>query len=225
VSGGLARAAALVFLAYVLPGDKVVGMLAEARAGRTPLRIEARLQARDSSAPAHLVIELHPDLGERVSDDRGGRWILSGGTASGRATAGTQLPAPPWLPDLAPLALRRESELRGWLAGAGVDFQQNELARCGDDDCWVLGTRQAPAQLWVEKTALELRRIVRPKQPRAAFEQWQDFGKIRFPARIELADDAGSIATLSVESVSAATLAASDFAPAWAQTAGPAKPR
>jgi hypothetical protein len=226
VSAGLARAAAaLVLLAYVLPGDKVVGMLADARAGRTPLRIEARLQARDSAAPAHLVIELHPDLGERISDDRGGRWILSGGTSSGRTTAGTQLPGPAWLPDLAPLALRRESELRGWLAGAGIDFQQNELARCGDDDCWVLGTRQAPAQLWVEKTALDLRRIVRPKQPRAVFEQWQEFGKIRFPARIEIADDSGAIATLNVDGVSPANLAASDFAPAWAQTAGPVKPR
>ncbi|HXZ84751.1 MAG TPA: hypothetical protein VEI82_04600 [Myxococcota bacterium] len=225
MNAGLARAAALLFLAYVLPGDRVVGMLADARAGRSPLRIEARLQARDASAPAHLVIELHPDLGERISDDRGGRWILSGGTASGRATAGTQLPAPGWVPDLAPLALRRESELRGWLAGAGIDIEQNELARCGDDDCWVLGTRRSPAQLWIEKTALELRRVVRAKQPRTGFDQWQEFGKIRFPARIELADDAGTIATLLVDSVSPANLAAADFASAWVQTAGSAKSR
>ncbi|HTO71733.1 MAG TPA: hypothetical protein VMR31_17870 [Myxococcota bacterium] len=218
-----ARLAALAaaLLAYVTPGDRVLGMLADARAKGSPLRIEASLTARESSAPAHLVIELHPDLGERVSDDQGGRWLVSGG----RTTAGTKLPAPPWLPDLAPLALRRESELRGWLAAAGVDFQQNELARCGDDDCWVLGTRQSPSQLWIEKSALDLRRIVRPKQPRASFDQWQEFGKVRFPTKIELADDSGAIATFHVDSVSAASLAASDFAPSWVQAAGPAKSR
>ena len=218
---GLARALALAWLAYVLPGDRVVGMLAEARSARTPLHIEAKLVARDSSAPAHLAIDLHPELGERVSDDRGGRWLVGGG----RTTAGTHLPAPAWLPDLVPLALRRESDLRGWLAGAGVDLAQNELARCGEDDCWVLGTRQSPAQVWVEKSALDLRRVVRPKQPRAAYDEWQDFGKVRFPAHIELADDSGAIATLVVESVSAATLAASDFSPAWVQSAAPAARR
>ena len=225
MSGALARALALVWLAYVLPGDRVVSMLADARAGRTPLHIEAKLQARDSSAPTHVAIDLHPELGERVSDDRGGRWLLSGGSASGRTTAGTKTPAPAWIPDLAPLVLRHESELRGWLAGAGIDLQQNELARCGDDDCWVLGTRQSPAQAWIEKSGLELRRVVRGKEPRAVFEQWQDFGKVRFPARIEIADDSGAIATLSVESVSAASLAASDFTPAWVQTAGSPKAR
>ncbi len=217
----LARGLALLWLAYVLPGDRVVGMLAEARSSRTPLRIEAKLQARDSSAPASLVIELHPDLGARVSDDRGGRWLVSGG----RATAGTQLPAPAWLPDLAPLVMRRESDLRGWLAGLGVDLARDELARCGDGDCWVLGTRQSPAQVWIEKSALDLRRIVRDKAPRSVFDEWQVFGKIRFPARIELADDSGPIATLSVQSVAPISLGPSDLTAAWIQAASPAKSR
>jgi hypothetical protein len=215
VSATLARSLALVWLAFVLPGDRVVGLLAESRAGRTPLRVEAKLEARDSSAPKQLVIELHPELGARISDDKGGRWLV----ANGRATAGTQLPAPNWLPDLTPLVLRRESELRAWLAADGVDLEHDELARCGDGDCWVLGTRQAPAQVWIEKSALDLRRIVRAKQPRAAFDQWQEFGKIRFPARVEVADDAGPIATLTVTSVAAITLGASDLSPAWVQAA------
>ncbi|MFI5314257.1 MAG: hypothetical protein ACHQ6T_01035 [Myxococcota bacterium] len=217
----LARGLALLWLAYILPGDRVVGMLAEARASRTPLRIEAKLQSRDSSAPGSLVIELHPDLGSRISDDRGGRWLVSGG----RASAGTQLPAPAWLPDLSPLVLRRESELRGWLAAEGVDLERNELARCGDGDCWVLGTRVSPSQLWIEKPALELRRIVRAKAPRVAFDQWQEFGKIRFPARIEITDDSGPIATFTVQSVVAINLAPSDLTAAWVQAAAPARSR
>ncbi len=220
MSTTLARGLALVWLAFVLPGERVVGMLAESRAGRTPLRVEAKLSARASSAPAQLVIELHPDLGARISDDKGGRWLVS----NGRVTAGTQLPAPAWLPDLTPLVLRHESELRAWLAAEGVDLERNELARCGDDDCWVLGTRQAPAQLWVEKSSLDLRRIVRARAARTAFDQWQEFGKVRFPARIELADDSGTVATLSVESVTAITLGPSDLSPAWIQ-ASPSAPR
>jgi hypothetical protein len=219
VSATLARGLALVWLAFVLPGDRVVGMLAESRTKGAPIRVEAKLSARDSSAPAKLVIELHPELGARISDDKGGRWLLS----NGRVTAGTKLPAPAWLPDLAPLVLRRESELRGWLAAEGIDVGRNELARCGDDDCWVLGTRQTPAQLWIAKSALDVRRIVRPRPPRAAFDQWQDFGKIRFPARIEISDDAGPIATLAVESVAAIALGPGDLSPTWVQAPAAAR--
>jgi hypothetical protein len=214
------RALALVWLAFILPGDRVLGMLAESRAKATPLRVEAKLSARDSGAPTHLVIELHPELGARISDDKGGRWLI----AIGRATAGTKLPAPAWLPDLTPLVLRHESELRAWLAAEGIDVAHNELARCGDADCWVLGGRQGAAQLWIEKSALELRRIVRAHPPSTAFEAWQAFEKVRFPARIELSDDSGPVATLAVESVSAIALGPSDFSPAWVQ-GGPSSPR
>jgi hypothetical protein len=216
-----AVALALAWLAYVLPGDRVVGMIAEARAGRTPLRIEGKLTARDSKAPGSLVIELHPDLGARVSDDKGGRWVISGG----KVTAGTQLPAPAWVPDLAPLVMRRESELRGWLGAEGVDIAQNELARCGDGDCWVLGTRAGAAQLWIQKPALELRRLVQGKATRASYDDWQEFGKIRFPKRIELGDESGAVATLTVESVSAIALGAAELSPAWVQSSPAAKQR
>jgi hypothetical protein len=221
VTHSLAGTLAAVWLAFVLPGDRVVGLLAEAHGGRTPLRIEAKLTARDSSAPERLVIEISPDLGARISDDDGGRWLV----ANGRATAGTRMPAPAWLPDLAPLVLRRESELAGWIAGAGVDVGHNELARCGDGDCWVLGTRQAPAQLWIEKSALDVRRIVRAGAPRTSFDDWQEFAKIRFPKHIEIADDAGPIATLAVESVAPITLGAADLSPTWVQATPAARGR
>jgi hypothetical protein len=217
----MSLALALAWLAYVLPGDRVVGMLAEARASRAPLRIEAKLQARDSSAPSSLVIELHPELGARISDDRGGRWLVSGG----RATAGTQLPAPAWLPDLAPLVLRHESELRSWLAAEGVDLQRNELARCGDGDCYVLGTRHSLAQLWVQKSPVEVRRLVLPGRGRSDLEEWRSFDGIRFPARIELSGDEGT-ATLAVETATPAPkLGPADFSEAWVQAAKRASAR
>ena len=214
-------ALALAWLAYVVPGDRVLGMLAETRSARTPLRVEAKLQARDGKAPAGLVIEIHPDLGERVSDERGGRWVVSGG----KATAGTQLPAPAWVPDLAPLVMRRESQLRGWLGAEGVDPAQNDLARCGDGDCWVLGGRAGPAQLWIQKPGLELRKLVGGKATRASYDDWQEFGKIRFPKRIEISDESGSVATLTVQSVNAITLGAAELAPSWVQAAPAAKQR
>ncbi len=217
----LAGALAIVWLAFVLPGDRVVGLLAESRANGQPLRVEGKLTARDSSAPSRLTIEIHPELGARIADDEGGRWLV----ANGKATAGTKLPAPAWVLDLAPLVLRHEGELRGWLAAEGVDVGKNELARCGGGDCWVLGTRQAGSQLWIDKAAFDLRRIVRPGAPRSAFDEWQVFGKVRFPARIELTDDGGSVAALAVERVTAIPLAAADLTPAWVTAPPAAKTR
>jgi len=221
VSPALGRALALVWLAFVVSGERVVGLLAESRAKSGPLRVEAKLTARDSGAPETLVIELHPDLGARVSDGRGGRWLI----AHGRTVAGTQTPAPAWLPDLEPLVLKQEGELKSWLAGEGIDLGKNELARCGDGDCWVLGGRQATAQLWVEKGALEVRRVVGSHPARLEFADWREFGKVRFPGRIEIAEAAGPpAATLTVQTVTQIALSADDLSPAWVQAAG-AKPR
>jgi hypothetical protein len=214
-------AVALVWLGYILPGDQVVSQLAAARAGRPPLRIEAQVASRDSSAPKKLTLELHPELGGRASDDQGGRWVWN----IGRTISGTQLPPPAWLPDLEPLVLRREGDLRSWLAADGVNVGANELARCGDGDCWVLGTRASAGQVWIEKPGFELRRVVRQKDARTAFDQWQEFGKIRFPAKIEISDDDGVVATLTVQSVNPIALSAADLQPSWVQAAPAAKAR
>ena len=215
-----ARLLGLLWLGYVLPGSQLVSELAESRAGHPPLRIEAQLAARDSSAPRKLVIELHPELGGRASDDQGGRWLWK----LDRTLSGTQ-PAPAWLPDLEALVLRREGDLRSWLATGGVDLAANELARCGQDDCWVLGTRAAPAQVWIGKPGFELRRVVRQKDARTAFDQWQEFAKIRFPAKIEISDAKGVVATLTVQSVNPIALSAADLQPSWVQAAPAAKAR
>jgi hypothetical protein len=215
------RLLALAWLAYFASGDRVLSQLAAARAGQPPLHVEAALSTAASDAPGRLRIDLHPDFGMRVSDDRGGRWIVQ----RGRVVAGTTVPAPSWLPDLEILVLRQESALREWLGSAGVDVSANELARCGEGDCYVLGTRKSLAQLWVDKNALVVRRLVLPGRAPLELEEWRAFDKIQFPARIELSGD-GATATLAVDRVAPElSLAASDFSPAWVQAspAGPAR--
>ena len=214
-------ALALLWLGWIAPGEQVVAQLAEARASQPPLRIEALVSSpRDTSAARKLTLEVHPELGGRAADDKGGRWVWN----IGRTISGTQTPPPAWLPDLGPLLLRREGDLRTWLAADGVNLAANELARCGDGDCWVLGTRASPEQIWIEKPELELRRVVRQTQ-RISFDQWQEFGKIRFPAKIEIADEKGVVALLTVQSVNPIALSSADLQPSWVQAPPAAKAR
>ncbi len=219
MSGPLAQLLAFGLLAYFASGERVVAQLAAARAGQPPLHVEGVLSAAAPETPARISIDLHPDFGTRISDDRGGRWVIQ----RGRVLDGTLLPLPAWLPDLEVLALRRESELRAWLVGQGIDASANELARCGEADCYVLGTRQSLAQLWVEKRSFEVRRLVLPGRGPTDLEEWRAFERIRFPARVELASD-GATATIAVESVAVApSLGAADFSAAWVRAA-PAVP-
>ncbi|MEX2204757.1 MAG: hypothetical protein WEF50_00845 [Myxococcota bacterium] len=212
---------ALAWLVYFAPGSQVVAQLAAARAGQPALQVRAALSTAESDAPASLAIDLHPEFGIRVADDRGGRWVVQ----RGRVLAGTQLPPPLWLPELEVLALRHESDLQSWLGVQGIDVSANELARCGDGDCYVLGTRQSLAQLWVDKRSFEVRRIVLPGRGQSQLEEWRSFDKLRFPSRIEISGDQGS-ATLAVESVSSAPrLSAADFSEAWVRAAPPSSRR
>ncbi len=215
MSALLPKLFALAWLAYFASGDSVVSQLAAARAGQPALHVEGALSTAAPAAPSHLSIDLHPEYGMRVADDRGGRWVVQ----RGRVLAGTTLPLPGWLPDLEVLCLRHDADLRAWLGVQGIDASANELARCGDGDCYVLGTRQSLAQLWVEKRALEVRRVVLPGRGSLDLEEWRVFDALRFPARIELSRD-GATATIAVESVVPATqLAASDFSSSWVQSA------
>jgi hypothetical protein len=219
LSALLPKLCALAWLAWFATGDRVVAQLASAQAGRPALHVQATLSTAESDAPSSLSIDLHPDFGMRVSDDRGGRWVVQ----RGRVLAGTSLPLPLWLPDLEVLSLRHESDLLVWLGVHGIDVTANELARCGDGDCYVLGTRQSLAQLWVEKRALEVRRLVQPGRGPLDLEEWRSFDRIRFPARIEISGDAAT-ATIAVESVTPAPpFAPADFSASWVQAA-PAVP-
>ena len=215
-------ALALLWLGWIAPGDQVVTRLAEARTDQPPLRIEAQVSSpRDGSAARKLTLEVHPELGGRAADDKGGRWVWN----IGRTISGTQVPAPAWLPDLEPLLMRREGDLRTWLTADGVNLAANELAQCGDGDCWVLGTRAGPGQVWIEKPGFELRRVVRATSQRIAFDEWQNFGKVRFPAKIEIADEKGVVAVLTVQSVNPIALSAADLQPSWTQAVPAAKSR
>jgi hypothetical protein len=215
---GLARLLAVAFLAYFSSGERVIAQLAAARAGQPALHVETAVASSQSGAPARLAFDLHPDFGLRAADDRGRRWLVQ----RGRVVAGSEVPPPAWLPDLELLVLRDEGALHAWLTAHGVDAAANELARCGDGDCYVLGSRQGRAQLWVEKKALEVRRMVVPEQAALELQAWRAFEKLRFPGEVVLAGGAGPIATFTVESVVAApALGSGDFSPSWVQAAPP----
>ena len=83
----------------------------------------------------------------------------------------------------------------------------------------MLGTRSAAGQVWVEKPRLRAAPRRAADRARTAFDQWQEFGKIRFPAKIEISDDKGVVATLTVQSVNPIALSAADLQPSWVQAA------
>jgi len=212
----LARLLAVAWLAYLIPGDRVVAQLAASRAGQPPVHVEASVSSSQPGAPARLSFDVHPELGLRAADDRGGRWIVQ----RGRVVAGSQLPPPAWLPDLEVLEIRDAGSLHAWLAARGIDAATNELGRCGEGDCYVLGGRQGAAQLWVEKNAFEVRRVVLSGAPALELEDWRIFDRIRFPGRWVMAGESGPVAVFAVESVTPApSLASADFSPAWVQAA------
>jgi hypothetical protein len=206
----------LALLAYVLPGERVVEQLAAHRASAPALRVEARLEGIGENWPQHVVLELHPRFGARVSADKGGRWLLR----DGRVQAGSSVPAPPWLPTLDVLAGHdRETWLR-LLRELGIDVSKNELARCGERDCFVLGGRSGAAQLWVDKDGFDVAELRLADHRRVEFAAPRAFSGVRFPAEIRVYDEWGKIASLSVEAAGAEKdLRAEDFSPRWVEVA------
>ena len=213
MSANLALAAiALVTLGYVIPSERVVREMAGLRASLQPHRVTAELEARDGST-GEVLFEFAPDRGVRVRDGRGSRWLLAGGRIWSRA--GAEVPA--WLPPLE-LLVGRGDELFRWLVDAGVDLAANDLARCGDADCFVIGGRAASDQLWVDKDRFEVRRRRSARGLVHDFEGYRDWSGVRFPRTIRVADPLGSVATLRTVRVEAAPeLAQGDFSAAWLQ--------
>ncbi len=215
----LRLALALLVLGYVLPGPRVVEQIAEARDNQPPLHIEAGLAGIGEDWPAKIRIDVHPELGTRVSDGRGGRWLIR----RGRVVSGTAQ-APRWLPDLEILVIRDQGELVGWLGEAGINLAESELARCGERDCFVLGRRFGEAQLWVDKDRFEVVRVLRYGGRGLETRSYTSWGKSRFPSEISIFDADGNVATLAVEDVRpAADLSDSAFSPRWVEDA-PATP-
>ena len=203
-------------LGYVLPAERVVRQLEQLRQKQVPLRIEAELSGVSGGWPSEVVFELHPEHGYRISDDQGGRWLIRGGNV----VAGTSQPAPVWIPELELLILKLEEELLAWFRRAQVDLRRNELARCGELDCFVLGGEGGRSQVWIDKDSFEILRWTGNSGRSVEFLSYADWSGQRFPAIVELRDRHGAFATLAVHAVKRASrLGAGDFSPDWVESA------
>jgi hypothetical protein len=204
---------AIAIAAYVLPADRVLEQVAARRASAPALRVEARLEGIGESWPARVVLELHPRLGCRVSDERNERWVLH----DGHVALGTRMPAPPWIPEIEVLAAPDVASLAKLLGELGIDASRSELGRCG---------RASQAQLWIDKDSFEVVELRLADRRRIEFAPARAFGGTRFPGEIHVHDEWGRIATLRVESAGRATdLRAEDFTRRWVEVApGAAQP-
>jgi hypothetical protein len=201
--------------AYVVPAERILTVLQEQRQKQTPLRIEAELSGLRDDWPQEVVFELHPEFGSRVQDDLGGRWLFS----KGRLRAGSSDPAPSWVPELEVLVLKDRDALRTWFTRARVDLERNELARCGETDCFVLGGRDGRSQLWLEKNQFDVQRWVTSGGVEIHYRSYADWDGLRFPGVIELHDRNGIFATLAIHSVSVVPhLREGDFSQSWVVT-------
>ena len=206
-------------LGFVLPGERVLLQLEAQRERIPPLRVEARLTGESAEAAdwaPRVVFELHPLFGYRVSDSHGGRWLVRGG----RVLASNEPHIPDWIPALEILVLRRAEELQAWLDWARVDTQVNQLGRCGESDCFVLGGRAATRQLWIDKDSFEVLRWVASSGRGIEFAQYANWGRVRFPSEIRIVERDRNFAVFSVTAVRAAPeLEEAGFAPEWARSA------
>jgi len=208
-------ALALAQLAYVLPSERVLRELASSRKEQGGVSVEAELSMDlpgSDTWPKIVTFDLHPEWGVRVSDDRGGRWLLRGG----RTPEGNSPQIPAWLPQLDLLVGRDSARLRTRLEQSGVRLEANELARCEAVDCFVIGGRKARAQLWLDKDTFEIQRWVPGLGRSFVFTAYRDWGGVRFPSEIKVLDEYAAIATLRVQRAERALgLRESDFSAAW----------
>jgi hypothetical protein len=208
---------ALLVLGYVLPGERVILQLTTLREKQQPLRVEATLTSADSDWPSRVRFELHPEFGFRISDENGGRWLVE----NGRVIAASDHKAPEWVPALEILVLKLDESLRAWLDWARIDIEVNQLGRCGESDCFVIGGRAASRQLWIEKDRFEVQRWVAGRGSGVEFDGWTDWGKsLRFPAQIRIVDRDEVFAEFEVSRVTPApSLSKADFSPVWVREA------
>ncbi len=197
-------------LGYVLPVERVVAELSRARQDAPPLRLEARLSGIVPAWPERVVLELHPDFGLRAFDGQGGQWLVR----QGQLMTGNHHRVPAWIPEIEILGLRSEQHLLTWLARAQVDLQRNELARCGESDCYVLGGMGRGGQVWLEKQRFEVLRVVLPGGRELLLEHYASWTGVRFPRTIRILDPHGELAILTIETLSRARdLSEEDFLP------------
>jgi hypothetical protein len=206
--------AALALCGWVLPPDRVLGEIERHRQKSPPLRIAAALEAADAPAdwPATFQMELHPRRGARLRAEDGRRWIVQGGRVTQRgASTGSS-----WIPQPELLALSRREDLENWLSAAGIDPGANQLARCGESDCYVLGGRDRPVQLWVDKDRFEVWRFRSADGRGVQYESFKEWDGVRFPERIVIDAGGRPLATIHVREVTVARdLDRADFSLSW----------
>jgi hypothetical protein len=211
ISSWILAALVALPLGYVLPGERVLLELSNRRLKSTPLRVETELLGGADHWPRRVMFELHPDLGFRVSEPGGGRWLVRGG----RVVA-SSAPTPPWIPALEILVLRQEEDLQAWMRWAGVPYDVNQLGRCGEMDCFVIGGRDGHRQLWIDKDRFEVLRWVAGPESAIEFSHYRNWEEIRFPSEIRIVDRDSEFAVFLLEQVSTAPeLGAADFTPVW----------
>jgi hypothetical protein len=209
---GIAVWLLLLPLCYVLPSARVLDQLELARKKQPALHLTGQLAGSDRSWPPKVEVDLHPELGIRFDDGAGGRWVVRGG----RPAASSRGDLPVWIPQLEPLILPGRAQLERWLVGAGIDWERNELGRCGNEDCFVLGGRDGESQLWLEKDRFEVRELRAPSGRRYVFQDYREFEGRRFPGKIAVIDGDQEIAVWTVLAVfEVPKLGPQDFSERW----------
>jgi hypothetical protein len=205
---------AVLAAGFVLPPDKIVHVIASRRAGAPPLRVELEVTRAGERDPFEVRAELHPARGVRLRDADGRRWLVREGRVSGSGDGDGD--GRKWIPELDLLVLQDEEGLLAWLEARGVDATVSQLARCGEADCFVVGGRDRPSQLWVDKESFEVRKLRSRSGRMLELEAYVDWEGVRFPGRAWVSDPLGPVAELAVRSVAPAPeLEDADFSPAW----------
>ena len=192
---------ALPHLGYVLPAERVLALIAEKRRGAPPVRLTVEVERPGEEEPLRAWVELHPGGGWRIVDDGGQRWAGQGPQI--RRIGGPPPPiglAEAWL-----LAISDEERITQHVSRLGVDLSRNQLARCGEADCFVLGGRRGRVQLWVDKDRFEVRRYRNPQGVYLHFNGRQEVGgALRMPTRIRVEEPEGLVLEVTILEAEAA---------------------
>jgi hypothetical protein len=179
----------LQLLGYVLPADRVLLQVAAARRGAPPIQLTVSVGESEGEAEFHAWVDLHPRGGWRIVDERGNRWIGQG--PWGHRGPGVEPPvglAEAWL-----LGVSDEDRLPALVAQLGVDLGRNQLARCGEAECFVLGGRNGEVQLWIQKDRFEVRRLLGRGRDVVEFESYREqVGRLRIPSQIRVTAPSGT---------------------------------
>jgi hypothetical protein len=179
---------ALPLLGFVLPAERVLLQIANVRRGNPPVQLTVTVGGLEEDEGLHAWVDLHPGGGWRIVDEHGSRWVGQGSWLQ----RGPGVAPPAGLTEAWLLLASDEERLPVLVAQLGVDLRQNQLARCGEADCFVLGGRHGRTQLWVEKDRFEVLRYLGRGGDRVEFESYREhLGRLRLPAQIRVTDPYG----------------------------------